>query len=100
VILKLAKGVFAAYAHLAPGSVRVHRGERVREGQLLGKLGNSGISTGPHLHFQLMNRPEPLDADAACFAAPTATPRLSANLVPTWCPQTDRLLKPNSKRPA
>jgi Peptidase family M23 len=67
VILKLAKGVFAAYAHLVPGSVRVHCGEHVREGQILGKLGNSGNTTGPHLHFQLMTRPSILDADGLPF---------------------------------
>ena len=67
VILKLGKRVFAGYAHLKPGSVRVHRGERVRAGRVLGKLGNSGNTTGPHLHFQLMNRPSLLDADGLPF---------------------------------
>ena len=67
VILKLGRGVFAGYAHLKPGTVRVRRGQRVRAGQVLGKLGNSGQSTGPHLHFQLMNRPSFLDADGLPF---------------------------------
>ena len=67
VILKLAKGVFAGYGHLKPGTVRVRRGQRVRSGQVLGKLGNSGESTGPHLHFQLMNRPSFADADGLPF---------------------------------
>lgn len=67
VILKLAKGVFAFYAHLRPGSVRVDRGDRVRKGQVIGKLGNSGNSSGPHLHFQLMNRPSSLDSDGLPF---------------------------------
>jgi Peptidase family M23 len=67
VILKLGKGVFAAYAHLVRGSVRVHRGERVREGQVIGRLGNSGNTSGPHLHFQLMTRPSVLDADGLPF---------------------------------
>ncbi len=68
VILKLGKRVFAGYAHLKPGSVRVHRGERVRAGRVLGKLGNSGNTTGPHLHFELMNRPSIRDADGLPFA--------------------------------
>jgi hypothetical protein len=67
VILKLGDGVFAGYAHLAPGSVRVHRGQRVQEGQVLGRLGNSGNTSGPHLHFQLMTRPSLLDADGLPF---------------------------------
>jgi hypothetical protein len=67
VILKLAKGVFAGYAHLVPGSVRVQSGDRVREGQVLGELGNSGNSSGPHLHFQLMDQRSLLDADGLPF---------------------------------
>jgi murein DD-endopeptidase MepM/ murein hydrolase activator NlpD len=49
--------VFAGYAHLVPGSVRVDQGDRVRTGDVLGELGNSRNSNGPHLHFQLMNEP-------------------------------------------
>jgi hypothetical protein len=63
VILSLGKGRYAFYAHLKPGSVRVRRGDRVREGQVLGTLGNSGSSTGPHLHFHVMNAPSALAAD-------------------------------------
>ena len=64
VILKLAPGVYAGYAHLIPGSVAVDAGDRVRSGQVLGELGNSGNSDGPHLHFQLMDRPSLLASDA------------------------------------
>lgn len=67
VILRLGPGVYAGYAHLQPGSVRVRRGDRVRPGQVLGLLGNSGNSSGPHLHFQLMTRPSLLDADGLPF---------------------------------
>jgi murein DD-endopeptidase MepM/ murein hydrolase activator NlpD len=95
VILKLGKGVFAAYAHLLPGSVRVHRGERVREGQVLGRLGNSGSSSGPHLHFQLMTRPSVLDADGLPFVldrfrldgrVPTLTALIDADAAPPPVP--------------
>jgi murein DD-endopeptidase MepM/ murein hydrolase activator NlpD/pimeloyl-ACP methyl ester carboxylesterase len=67
VILRLRDGVFAAYGHLAPGSVRVRRGQRVRSGQVIGRLGNSGNSGGPHLHFQLVNRASFLDGDGLPF---------------------------------
>ena len=67
VIIRLASGVFAGYAHLKPGSVRVHLGERVHSGQVLALLGNSGNTTGPHLHFQLMSRASLLDADGLPF---------------------------------
>ena len=67
VILRLGPGVYAGYAHLQPGSVRVRRGQRVRPGQVLGLLGNSGNTSGPHLHFQLMTRPSLLDSDGLPF---------------------------------
>jgi hypothetical protein len=48
---------YALYAHMQPGSVRVNVGQRVERGQVLGLVGNTGISSGPHLHFQVMNSP-------------------------------------------
>ena len=55
-------GTYALYAHLAPGSVAVSPGQRVRVGEVLGRVGHSGNSTAPHLHFQLMDSPDPWQA--------------------------------------
>jgi murein DD-endopeptidase MepM/ murein hydrolase activator NlpD len=55
VVLEIKPGVYAGYAHLQRGSVKVQAGQRVRRGQLLGRLGQSGNSAAPHLHFQLSN---------------------------------------------
>ncbi len=63
VILELADGRYAFYAHLKPGSVRVKKGDSVTKAQDIARTGNSGSSTGPHLHFQLMDRPSALVAD-------------------------------------
>jgi murein DD-endopeptidase MepM/ murein hydrolase activator NlpD len=46
---------YAIYAHLKPGSLRVHRGDKVRMGQVLALGGNSGNSSQPHLHFHLQD---------------------------------------------
>ena len=54
VVLDLGNGVFAFYAHLQKGSVRGALGRRVKRGQVLGKVGNTGNTSGPHLHFHLM----------------------------------------------
>ena len=58
VILKIADGVYAAYGHLQPGSIQVKVGETVRAGDVIGKLGNTGPSQGPHLHFGLLDKPD------------------------------------------
>jgi hypothetical protein len=54
--------VFAAFVHLAPGSVGVEQGRRVAAGSVIGRVGHSGNSTSPHLHFQLMDSADPLVA--------------------------------------
>lgn len=66
VVLDHGNGEFSLYAHLQPGSVRVKAGERVPVGTTLGKLGSSGNSTEPHLHFQVCDGPDPL----ACAGMP------------------------------
>jgi len=44
--------------HMQKGSVRVKKGDKVKRGDVIGLLGNSGDSFGPHLHFQLQDGPE------------------------------------------
>jgi hypothetical protein len=53
--INLGKNRYAFYAHLQPGSIRVKVGDRVRRGQVIGLLGNSGNAAGPHLHFHIGN---------------------------------------------
>jgi len=67
VTLDLGNGRYAVYAHMAPHSVAVHVGDQVKTGDKLGLLGNSGNTTGPHLHFQISDRPSTLDTTALPF---------------------------------
>jgi hypothetical protein len=46
---------FALYAHMQSGSIRLHRGDKVMRGQVIGLVGNSGNSVAPHLHFHVMS---------------------------------------------
>jgi hypothetical protein len=60
VVIRHGGGEFSDYVHLKAGSVRVHAGDTVKAGQVIGQLGQSGNSTEPHLHFQLVDGPDPL----------------------------------------
>lgn len=67
-VVQMADGRFASYAHLQPASLRVKVGDVVREGQPLARIGNSGNSFAPHLHFQLGDGAELLASEGLPFA--------------------------------
>ncbi|MGO4336108.1 M23 family metallopeptidase [Labrys sp. KB_33_2] len=66
-VTDIGNGAFAFYAHLQRGSLRAKLGDRVKAGQVIGRVGNTGNSTAPHLHFQLMDGPSPLNANSLPF---------------------------------
>ncbi len=90
VTLDLGGGHFALYAHLAPESVLVKEGDRVRRGQALGRIGNSGDSREPHLHFEISDSPKLLAGEGLPYLIDRYEIRLSdgsmdarANELPT-----------------
>jgi murein DD-endopeptidase MepM/ murein hydrolase activator NlpD len=52
-------GYETLYAHMSHVSVRV--GEKVKRGQIIGYVGNTGTSTGPHLHYEVLKNGEKVD---------------------------------------
>ena len=86
VILKCGD-VYPLYAHLKNGSVCVRPGDIARNGDLLGKVGNSGSSLQPHLHFQVMNSPElfPLFKNLVPFVISAASRRNKKQWEPVVC---------------
>jgi murein DD-endopeptidase MepM/ murein hydrolase activator NlpD len=60
IVLDLGAGRYALYAHLMPGSIKVHTGDTVKLGQTIALVGNSGNTLEPHLHFHVMNHASPL----------------------------------------
>ncbi|MDR2897459.1 MAG: M23 family metallopeptidase, partial [Spirochaetaceae bacterium] len=51
VIIKHKHGFYTRYAHMS--SIYVQRGQYVTQGQSIGAIGNTGVSTGPHLHYEV-----------------------------------------------
>ena len=67
VIVQIRPDTWALYAHLQPGSIAVAVGDEVVAGQPLARLGNSGNSLAPHLHFGLQDGPDPGIANSVPF---------------------------------
>jgi biotin carboxyl carrier protein len=93
--LDLGGGVFAMYAHFQPGSIRVKVGDKVSRGQVLGLVGNSGNSSEPHLHFQLMDRNSPLGSEGLPYKMEF---RLTGHSSGLEHPTIDRLRSPRTEQ--
>ncbi|HMF02473.1 MAG TPA: M23 family metallopeptidase [Terriglobia bacterium] len=63
VIIDHGNNQFGYYAHLKPFTLAVKAGARVKAGDVIGEVGNSGDSAEPHLHFHVMNNADPAMAD-------------------------------------
>ncbi len=60
VVVDIGDGLYMMYAHLEKGSVSVAVGDRIKRGQPIARVGNTGNSSAPHLHFHVMDGPSPL----------------------------------------
>ena len=67
VIVDIGHGHFAYYCHFQPNTLKVHVGDKVRRGQVLALMGNSGNSDAPHLHFGIQDGPLPYASDSLPF---------------------------------
>jgi hypothetical protein len=67
IVQDIGDGNYAFYAHLKPGSITVKPGDDLKSGQTIAALGNSGNSDAPHLHFHIVDGPDPLAANGLPF---------------------------------
>ena len=79
--------LYAAFVHLTTGSVAVRPGQPVRTGDLIGRVGHTGNSTAPHLHFQLQDGPDPRTARGV----PCAFRELEVERDGQWVRRTDHV---------
>jgi hypothetical protein len=105
VIIDIGGGAYAFYAHLQPGSINVRVGAHVKRGQVLGKLGNSGNTSAPHLHFHIMDGLStlgsnglPYEIDSFAFDGEVSAKKFhsSPNLDGSW--NENILSSPNPRR--
>jgi murein DD-endopeptidase MepM/ murein hydrolase activator NlpD len=59
--IRHANGYETAYAHMSRFAGGMRAGVRVRQGQVIGYVGTTGASTGPHLHYEVLRRGQPLN---------------------------------------
>lgn len=83
-------GLMTRYAHAK--TILVKEGEVVTRGQLIARVGSTGLSTGPHLHFEVRQDDKPLDPRAFLAGQPMTTPVASARPITgsssiTWQPR-------------
>ena len=79
VILQHAGDLSTVYGHLSRFAKGLHKGERVRQGDVIGYVGMTGLATGPHLHYEF--RVNGLQHDPMSVALPNAQPISGANRV-------------------
>jgi hypothetical protein len=99
-VIKIGPGEYAFYGHMQPGSVRVKKGQRVRTGQVLGLLGNSGNTSFPHLHFSIQDGPIPLSSASVPYVFDRLRFRGRAEVAPTGLPNFDITGRPHRLRHA
>lgn len=68
VSLDLGGGHYVFYEHLQTGSITVKAGQTVHRGEVIGRLGYTGETTGPHLHMHVADANVPLDAEGLPYA--------------------------------
>ncbi|HWS38322.1 MAG TPA: M23 family metallopeptidase, partial [Actinoplanes sp.] len=82
VIIEHDDGTYAVYAHLRQSSLTVAEGDRVTEGQQLAEVGNTGNTSEPHLHVQLVDSPHPTATAGIPMHWPTL--HVLADKAPRW----------------
>jgi len=66
-VINLGGGLYVLYAHLQEGSLKIKKGDKIKQGDVIGLVGNSGNTSAPHLHFHVMDGPSPLTSEGVPY---------------------------------
>ena len=92
VVIRHASGYETAYLHLSSFAPGVHAGAHVTQGQLLGRVGMTGATTGPHLDFRVKKNGIHVNPVAVFRSMPPGDP-LSASALPSFNAARDKALE-------
>jgi murein DD-endopeptidase MepM/ murein hydrolase activator NlpD len=81
-------GYSSRYAHLSRFALGIEYGAAVRQGEIIGYVGSTGLATGPHLHYEVRRHGRPVDPELA-MADATSTAELA--YFPEWSQERERL---------
>lgn len=89
-------GYTTRYGHLSRFAAALERGAFVRQGEVIGYVGATGLATGPHLHYEIRRQGRPVDPELAAFEA-----GISAELPfsPTWSAERQQLAQLLARAP-
>jgi murein DD-endopeptidase MepM/ murein hydrolase activator NlpD len=73
--LRHANGIRTRYGHLSAFAQGLHTGERVQQGETIGYVGSTGLSTGPHLHYEFLVGGRPTNPQRKDMGAGTPVPK-------------------------
>jgi murein DD-endopeptidase MepM/ murein hydrolase activator NlpD len=87
--LRHANGIRTRYGHLSAFASGLHVGERVEQGETIGYVGSTGLSTGPHLHYEFLVGGRPMNPQRKDMGSGTPVPKA---LEAAYARERDRLL--------
>jgi murein DD-endopeptidase MepM/ murein hydrolase activator NlpD len=89
-------GYTTRYGHLSGFAPGAHAGAFVRQGEVIGYVGATGLATGPHLHYEVRRRGRPIDPEVALAEANLTT---ELPFSPEWSAERQRLSQLLSRAP-
>jgi murein DD-endopeptidase MepM/ murein hydrolase activator NlpD len=84
IVLRHAKGISTRYAHLSRFAGGVRQGARVRQGETIGYVGSTGLSTGPHLHYEFRVQGRPTNPQRRDMGAGAPVPAADREAFLAW----------------
>jgi murein DD-endopeptidase MepM/ murein hydrolase activator NlpD len=101
--IKHSGGLSSGYAHLSKIAPGVRAGHPIKQGELVGLVGQTGLATGPHLHFEMAKNGQPINPVPALKKGEPAPPiegNLKAEFASLIAPVQERLNSLDANSPA